>query len=137
MEALCDTLRQLYPTRKPAIIVGILRDKNWQQMLAILRLHARRLLLVTVGSERAATAEELRQACVPDDPACPVTCHPTLADALQAARQENLVVICGSLYLVGEAMERLHIQPAPPNGHERALNEYHANPRLPSVSSPA
>lgn len=139
VEALCAALKELYPRQKPAFIVGILRDKNWQQMLAILHQHARRFLLVTVGSERAATAEELRQGCGPDDPACPVSCHATLAEALQAASQEHLVVICGSLYLVGEAMEHLHVQAAPSHGHERALNEYSATarPRSPFLTAPA
>jgi folylpolyglutamate synthase/dihydropteroate synthase len=116
--------------------VGVLRDKNWQQMLAILRQHARRMLLVTVGSERAATAEELRAGCGPDDPACPVSCHPSLASALQAARGEPQVVICGSLYLVGEAMELLHLQPTPQNGQERTLNEWGGNPPPLALSSP-
>lgn len=124
VEALCATLQQLYPDKKPAMIVGILRDKNWQRMLSHLKKHSRRLFLVTVGSERAATAEELRQGCGPDDPQCPVTCHASLADALQTAQREPLVVICGSLYLVGEAMELLNVQLGPENGRERKLNEW-------------
>jgi len=137
VEALCTSLQQLYPDKKPVMIVGILRDKNWQRMLSHLKTHSRRLYLVTVGSERAATAEELREGCGPDDPQCPVTCHASLADALQTTQGEPLVVICGSLYLVGEAMELLNVQLGPENGRERKLNEWGGVPCPCKAPAPA
>ncbi|MCX8157116.1 MAG: bifunctional folylpolyglutamate synthase/dihydrofolate synthase [Verrucomicrobiae bacterium] len=135
--ALCQALAELYPQEKPAMIVGILRDKNWPQMLQTLRQQARRMLLVTVGSERAATATELREGCGPEDPSCPISCHVNLAEALRAAREEKLVVICGSLYLVGEALELLQLQSAPHHGEERSLNEWGGQPPSPALPHPS
>lgn len=132
VEALCAALQQVYPQQKPAMIVGILRDKNLRQMLTLLRASSQRLLLVTVGSERAATTAELREACGPDTPTCPVTCHASLAEALQATQAETLVVVCGSLYLVGEAMELLGLLSKPHNGQERTLNEWGGVPPSPA-----
>ncbi len=94
------------------------------------------MLLVTVGSERAATAEELRAGCGPEQPECPLSCHANLAKALEAARQEPLVVICGSLYLVGEALELLHLPTPPGRDSERSLNEWGGQPKACSPAHP-
>ena len=51
----------------------------------------------------------------------------SLEDALSRARGEAFLLITGSLYLVGEAMERLHLSPVPPQD-ERGLNEWSGRP---------
>ena len=55
--------------------------------------------------------------------------EPNLTGALNACKNAPFVLITGSLYLVGEALERLGLSPANPG--ERALNEWSApkNPR--------
>jgi len=49
----------------------------------------------------------------------------TPAEALHRARYDPFVVVTGSLYLVGEAMELLQLAPASPV-NERDLNEWGA-----------
>ena len=46
-----------------------------------------------------------------------------LAAALKLAERDRLVVIAGSLYLVGEALELLGLSPTPAH-EERSLNEW-------------
>lgn len=102
-------------TGHPTIVFGVLRDKDWQAMARVLAKRARRLLFVPIKSKRGLPPEELLSAC-------PGTVCASLADALEQASADPEVVITGSLYLVGEAMERLGIAPSPAQD-ERALNE--------------
>jgi len=51
--------------------------------------------------------------------------HATLSQALTATSQKPFRLITGSLYLVGEAMEKLGIAIVP-SRDERALNEWGA-----------
>jgi folylpolyglutamate synthase/dihydropteroate synthase len=46
----------------------------------------------------------------------------SLADALRKISSDNFIVITGSLYLVGEALELLGLSPATKS--ERELNEW-------------
>jgi dihydrofolate synthase/folylpolyglutamate synthase len=128
VEALAQALLTMYPGRQPAMILGILRDKDWEPMCRLLAPLAGHLLLVSVSSERTATAEELLLVCRAANPAAMISCHPGLAEALAAAQGEPLVVITGSLYLIGEALERLNLSPAPPLGG-RGLNEWGGVPQ--------
>jgi dihydrofolate synthase/folylpolyglutamate synthase len=128
IQALCDALQELYPGRHPALVVGILRDKDYSHMCQMLAPLAGRMALVNVHSERTAAAVELREACLQAHPKAEITCHPTLSEALASIEDEPLVVITGSLYLVGEALELLGYTNHLP-ADERSLNEWGGVPR--------
>jgi dihydrofolate synthase/folylpolyglutamate synthase len=102
-------------TGKPAIIFGVLRDKDWPAMLQVLAKRASRLFLVPVKSKRGLPPRELLSVCKG-------TVCDSLADALEQTKEDPQVVITGSLFLVGEAMELLGIAPSP-RQDERTLNE--------------
>jgi len=99
-----------------------LEDKDWQQVCAALAPLAARILLVPVPSER--TARPNGCACLRSGQsgAQTIAC-PSLADALKQTSNDPFVIITGSLYLVGEAMEWLELSPVPTAG-ERGLNEW-------------
>ena len=101
-------------------------------MCEILAPLAERILLVPVPSERSATPQELAEACRRANPQAQVSEYPSLATALAERRRGPFVAIAGSLYLIGEAMELLHLSPAKP-ANERGLNEWSgpAAPPLP------
>jgi dihydrofolate synthase/folylpolyglutamate synthase len=105
------------------LILGVLEDKDWQEVCAALAPLASRILLVPVPSERSAAPELLRDACAKINPAAQTIACPSLVDALKQSANDPFVIITGSLYLVGEAMERLELSPAPSAG-ERGLNEW-------------
>lgn len=86
-----------------AVVFGALADKPWREMLAMLReIEAPRFYVAPSGRQPAdprALAE-----------VAPGTPAGSLGDALAAARGtagDRAVVVCGSLYLVGEARARL------------------------------
>ena len=107
------------------LILGILQDKDWIGMCQILAPLASRILLTAVHTERTAEPHGLAEACARANPGAPVQEFATLADALAKTANEPFVAIAGSLYLIGEAMEILHVFPARAIP-ERGLNEYKA-----------
>lgn len=97
----------------PAIIFGVLRDKDWPAMLRIVSSRASRLFLVPVKSKRGLP---------PEDMASYGTVCSSLSDALAQTGSSPEILITGSLFLVGEAMELLGVSPSPVHD-ERTLNE--------------
>jgi dihydrofolate synthase/folylpolyglutamate synthase len=124
-EMLRAALRAYFGTRAPTLILGILQDKDWRPMCEILAPAAARILLVPVSSRRSAPPEELMPACRAANPTAEIVECDSLAEALQRARNDAFVVVTGSLYLVGEAMELLQLAPTGPV-NERDLNEWSA-----------
>ena len=129
-EALRTAVRTYFGTRAPTLILGILRDKDCAPMCEILAPLARRILTVPVSSQRTASPRELADACRTANPEAKIEECDSLADALRRAEADRFVVITGSLYLIGEAMELLKLSPAN-EVNERNLNEWTTtrNPR--------
>ena len=130
------------------LILGVLQDKDWRHICETLAPMAGRIFTVPVASERTAAARELVAACRAANPAAEIAACDSLGEALKClsirgigradlpigldARQrvptpDMLIVVAGSLYLVGEALELLGLSPA--TGDERALNEWSAHPQ--------
>jgi dihydrofolate synthase / folylpolyglutamate synthase len=116
-------LEEYFPGAKPAFILGIMQDKDWDLMCEILAPLAGRILCVPVHSERSASPQQLHEACRRTNPDVETTACDSLAIALAAICAEPFVVIAGSLYLVGEAMELLHVAAAPATD-EKGLNDW-------------
>jgi dihydrofolate synthase / folylpolyglutamate synthase len=125
-EALAIAFKQQFPGARPALILGVLADKDWRSLAEALAPLAHRQLLVPVNSRRSLAPETLLPACRSANPQAAVEVCSSLADALERSAQEPLVIITGSLYLVGEAMERLRLSPTPV-ADERGLNEWSAD----------
>ena len=120
---LAVAIKEYFPSAKPTLILGILQDKDWAGICRILTPLAGRILVVPVASERSATPQKLGEACRRANPAALVVERPSLSAALGQITGEEFVVITGSLYLIGEALERLEITPAMATS-ERELNEW-------------
>jgi dihydrofolate synthase/folylpolyglutamate synthase len=123
--ALAGAFRQQFSEARPALILGVLSDKDWRPLAETLAPLAHRLLLVPVNSRRSLAPESLLPVCRSANSQAVVEVCASLADALERSAREPIVIITGSLYLVGEAMERLHLSPAPA-ADERGLNEWGA-----------
>jgi dihydrofolate synthase/folylpolyglutamate synthase len=135
-EILVAAVRGYFPSAALTLVLGILRDKDWPGMCQILAPLARRILLVPVPCERSATPQELAQACRRSNPQAQVAAHASLSEALADAADDGFVTIAGSLYLIGEAMELLHLSPAKA-ANERGLNEWGSPPAPPRPLSPS
>ena len=133
---LAAAVKEDFPAAKLTLVLGILRDKDWPGMCDILAPLAGRILLVPVPSGRSATPEELAEACRRANPNARVSAHPSLREALAQAADDGFLTIAGSLYLVGEAMELLHLSPAKVN-QERGLNEWGTPAAPPLPCDPA
>jgi dihydrofolate synthase / folylpolyglutamate synthase len=123
-EVLRRALEVVWCGQKMVFIFGALADKKWLEICRILAPLASEVFAVPVASERAAAAAELAAGFQQFNPACRTTVAENVADALNACKDRPLVVVTGSLYLVGEALECL--EPVPSGGAERALNEWTA-----------
>jgi dihydrofolate synthase/folylpolyglutamate synthase len=108
-ERLAATLRERCTGQKLTLILGVLRDKNYDQMCQILAPLAERILCVPVNSERTCDPDQLARWCMATNPRLRITIARNLAEAYAQARSENAeaIVITGSLFLVGEALDRL------------------------------
>ena len=112
---------------KTTLILGVLQDKDWRHICETLAPTAARIFTVPVASERTADARELAATCRVANPAAEIAACDSLRKALDQAAGDHFVVVTGSLYLVGEALELLGLSPA--NADERALNEWSACPQ--------
>jgi dihydrofolate synthase/folylpolyglutamate synthase len=121
---LSAALKHFFPEPERTLILGLFRDKAWTEMCAVLVPLAARLLLVPVSSERTADPAEVESYCSERWPKTPIVQCENLAEALKIAQHDTLVVIAGSLHLVGEALELLNA--APVQKSERSLNEWDA-----------
>ena len=126
-EALAHTLRQSFKEARITLILGILDDKNWARMCGILAPLASRVLVVPVKSERTASAAGLAAECNRANAAAEVLACDSLDQALDLSQKDKLVVIAGSLYLVGEALSVFSPRKAGATD-ERGLNEWGDGP---------
>jgi dihydrofolate synthase / folylpolyglutamate synthase len=120
---LAAALREYFPSSKPTLVLGILRDKDWPAMCRILAPLARRILLVPVHSAHTAEPHGLAEVSARANPHAQVLEYSSLQGAFGDAAQDSFVAITGSMCLVGEAMELLQLSPAKSND-ERGLNEW-------------
>ena len=121
-ETLRAALEKNFAGGKPVLIFGALADKNWPSICRLLAPLAAKIFTVPVASERTADPRSLAEAFHSTSSAVETTSFDKLADALDASKDEPFVVISGSLYLVGEALELLRLSPA--GAGERGLNEW-------------
>ncbi|MFA6543145.1 MAG: cyanophycin synthetase, partial [Limisphaerales bacterium] len=123
--ALVAALRGEFHDRPFSLVLGMLADKDCELMCRELAPLAKRIAAVRVSSSRSLEPVALADYCRHANPAAQVTAHESVADALSALEGVQPVVIAGSLYLIGEALERLGLDAA---AGERELNEWQAKP---------
>ena len=115
-----------FPGQPVVLIFGALGDKKWLDMCQTLAPLAGKIITVPVASGRTADARDLAAAFHSANPAADLVVCNNLPDALNASKDKAFIVVTGSLYLVGETLERLGL--APGGAAERGLNEWSAAP---------
>ena len=126
-ETLAAALKDILPSVKRTLILGILEDKDWQSMCRILAPLAQRIFLVPVSSARAVEPGHLSRVCRRANRSAERVLCGSVVEALGRATYEPFVIVTGSLYLVGEALELLEMRSRRPS-RERPLNEWGATP---------
>lgn len=102
-ETVAENLMHYFPDKKRVLLIGVLRDKDYEKMTEILAPCADEFVTVAPDSSRALSAEEL--AGVLSRFSKPVTPCASVAEAVDTAKElageDGMVCASGSLYLVG------------------------------------
>lgn len=105
MMAIRQTLEELYPGKKVLFLTGVLGDKDYPAMLSHIIPLAKGFVTITPDSPRALPACELadylHRAGLDADPC--ETLEEGVQRVLSLAKSEDVICICGSLYMAGEA----------------------------------
>lgn len=103
MRLLRSTLGSLYPRRKVFLLLGMLRDKNWQELVKIIAPMAHEIMCVPPQSNRALDPEELSRlvGTFGVGVAHSARIEEGFEYLLSRAGREDVVVAAGSLYMIG------------------------------------
>jgi len=104
--ALRSTLSAAYEDRPVTLVFGVMRDKAISEVAEILFPLAERVVLTQANNPRSATPAEIRQAAarVKVDIREAPDVASALAQACRIIEPGGVVVVTGSIYIVGEAM---------------------------------
>ena len=110
--ALRSTLSTCYEDRRLIFVFGAMRDKAVREIAEILFPLAERVIATMPDNPRAATPEEIREAA--KRTGAEIESANDVASALERAKAladtDGIVVVTGSIYLVGEAMRVLGVR---------------------------
>lgn len=109
IQSLCRALEDHFPGRRLIVVFGVLNDKKYKQMIKSLAVRADVFINTRPNSSRAVPPADLlplaalycQRVIMREEPAA------AIEEALRIAAPEDLVLIAGSLYLVGTAREIL------------------------------
>ncbi len=125
-KALRDTVKEVFPLKKIILITGIMRDKNIRDILRPLIKISDTVILTKPKSERSASPEELKENIAilmksgingpgPDKILIADTVSASIELAKTLWKEDCIILITGSFYTTGEAMEFLgHSAVSPP-----------------------
>ncbi len=118
--ALRSTLSAAYPNnREITMVFGVMRDKAVQEITEILYPIAEHVIVTRANNPRSASPDEIRQAAARVAAGIDIEEAEDVASALERARKvgvprsagpRGLVVVTGSIYIVGEAMRMLGVR---------------------------
>jgi dihydrofolate synthase/folylpolyglutamate synthase len=105
MRALCATLEEFYPQGVP-MVFGCMADKDYEGMLSRLRPRVREMIFTKAEGSRSKDPAQLQSLW----PGSHVAASPREAIALarDLFNADQTVVVCGSLYLIGEVRSALN-----------------------------
>ena len=105
-EAIAESLRAYFPGKKCFFLMGVLADKDFRGIFNAILPLAKKIAAVTPDSHRALSAADLCRRLEEEYGSTAATPYDHPADALAALRQEagseDVICVCGSLYMIGE-----------------------------------
>ena len=106
-KALADSLNSLLPGKKLVFLTGVLADKDYHDIMALMLPMAKEFFCLTPFSERALPAAELTARITEwgGKATCCETVEEGIEKALASAGKDGAVVSFGSLYLAGAVRE--------------------------------
>lgn len=102
--SLKNSINTYFKYNKLVLIMGILSDKQVENMVKIITPEASNIITVTPPSYRAENSSELVEIIKKYNPNCEAieNYKEAYEKALSYADEDDLVLICGSLYMIGE-----------------------------------
>jgi len=109
--ALRSTLSSVYQTRQLLFVFGAMRDKAIREIAEILFPLAERVIATRADNPRSATPEEISEAARRTGAEIEFASNvpSAISKAGLLARAGGIVVVTGSIYVVGEAMQALGV----------------------------
>ncbi|HOL65916.1 MAG TPA: folylpolyglutamate synthase/dihydrofolate synthase family protein [bacterium] len=106
LQSLSFALKDLFPDLKFSLLSGMLKDKEWPEMVRMLLPWSQKVVFTGLKTPRALPPGVLAEYALRYRPGLKVTALPDTAAAWKMVRdsRENWVV-CGSLYLAGEILK--------------------------------
>ncbi len=111
---LVDAMKEMFPRANPVLVFGAMADKDYSNMLAELVPMARRVILTRPDMARSADTRTLRESASLHgiDVRTAGTVARAMDMAMEGVHREDVVLVTGSLFLVGEARRCLRFQDA-------------------------
>ncbi len=108
IKALCDVVNNL-KTRRINIIIGLLADRDYDEMLSLLLPLATNVITLAVNSPRVLSSEALLSTAQKHCNSCYSFCDAKQAVdfAAEITNEQDTLIACGSLYLAAELRELL------------------------------
>ena len=124
IEALCHYLDDHVGGQAICAILGVLEDKGFERWLPMLLKRVSELRVVAVKSGRTVLPEKVLEFAKEQHTPIPVSGFSDLKAALDdtGINQKPLLLICGSVYLIGEAISLLNDETLNPT--HSVLNEW-------------
>jgi dihydrofolate synthase/folylpolyglutamate synthase len=104
IEVLVSALKRYFPNKKIRIVCGMLRDKEYSKMIEKLTEISTDFIAVRANSPRALSAEELKVVIKAKGKNAEAagSIQEGVKKALELTEKDEVLVFCGSLYMIGE-----------------------------------
>lgn len=104
-----ESVGKYFPNKNIILILGILSDKQVDNMVEVIAKDAKKVITVTPNSERAELAEDLLEIVKKVNDKCEYekSYEEALRKAREYAESEDIILISGSLYMIGDMRKLL------------------------------
>ena len=108
LKMLKNTIKKDFVYNKLILIIGILSDKNVKEMIEIISLVADKIIVTKSSNIRASDPKTLKEFFKPKNAAIKSSILEAVEYAKKIAKKQDIIVITGSLFTVGEARDVLY-----------------------------
>ncbi len=108
VKRLVENIKILFPERKLTLLIGVLRDKEYDKIVEIFSPIAKKVITTTPKSDRALSPYALKEIFEKYGIADVIVIPPPLdaiSYALEHLRETDILLVAGSLYLIGQIEE--------------------------------
>ncbi len=96
----------MYAAKKIIVVFGVMKDKDWREMIKILEPNVNEFIITMPHLERAEDPNILAKEIIKPKKIIEKS-DDALRYAIQHANENDLILVCGSLYLVGEILTKI------------------------------